>query len=49
MVTATLTTKGQFTVPSSVRAALHLEVGSKVEFVENADGTFTFLPLNQEV
>jgi antitoxin PrlF len=49
MVTATITTKGQITIPSSVRNALNLDAGSKVEFVENADGTFTFLPLNQHV
>lgn len=49
MVTATITTKGQITIPSSVRNALNLDAGSKVEFVENADGTFTFLPLNQNV
>ncbi len=49
MVTATITSKGQITIPSSVRAALNLDVGSKVEFVENADGSFTFLPLNQNV
>ncbi|MRD46878.1 AbrB/MazE/SpoVT family DNA-binding domain-containing protein [Caenimonas koreensis DSM 17982] len=38
MPTATMTSKGQITVPQSVRAALGLHAGTKVDFVQVADG-----------
>jgi antitoxin PrlF len=38
MPTATLTSKGQITVPQSVRQALGLHAGTKVDFVPLADG-----------
>lgn len=49
MVTATVTTKGQITIPLAVRHALNLDVGSKVEFVETAAGEYKIVPLNQTV
>lgn len=44
MPTATLTSKGQLTVPLAVRQALGLHAGSKVDFVPVADG-FKMVPL----
>lgn len=38
MATASVTSKGQITIPAGVRAALGLETGSRVEFVENRKG-----------
>ena len=38
MPTATLTSKGQITVPQAVRRALGLHAGTKVDFVPLADG-----------
>jgi AbrB family looped-hinge helix DNA binding protein len=38
MPTATLTSKGQITVPQSVRRALGLQAGTKVDFVQTSDG-----------
>lgn len=38
MLTATLTSKGQITLPQAVRAALGLHAGTKVDFVAVADG-----------
>lgn len=38
MPTATLTSKGQITVPQAVRQALGLHAGTKVDFVPMADG-----------
>lgn len=35
---ATMTSKGQITVPSRLRSALHLKPGDKVVFVEEAGG-----------
>jgi antitoxin PrlF len=36
---ATLTSKGQITIPKAVRELMGLEVGDQIEFVEE-DGTF---------
>ena len=40
MPTATMTTKGQVTIPLAVRRALRLEPGVKVHFTPNSDGSF---------
>lgn len=40
MSTATLTTKGQITIPAQVRRSLNVEAGDRVEFVEVAPGRF---------
>jgi antitoxin PrlF len=45
MPTATLTSKGQITVPQAVRQALGLHAGTKVDFVPVADG-FKVVPLH---
>ena len=39
MPAATLTTKGQITLPKPIRQLLKLEAGDVVDFVVNADGT----------
>lgn len=44
MPTATMTSKGQITVPQTVRAALGLYAGTKVDFVPVAGG-FKVVPL----
>lgn len=46
---ATLTSKGQVTIPKSVRDALHLRTGDRVEFVLEADGTVRLLPVTSSV
>ena len=38
MATATMTSKGQVTIPAAVRKKLRLHPGSKIDFVENAAG-----------
>jgi antitoxin PrlF len=38
MTTATLTSKGQITIPAEVREALGVDTGDRVEFVEVAPG-----------
>lgn len=40
MSTATLTSKGQITLPAIVRAALGVEAGDRVEFVQTEPGHF---------
>jgi antitoxin PrlF len=44
MAAATLTSKGQITIPASVRAELGLDTGSRVEFVKMADGQYAMVP-----
>ena len=38
MPTATLTTKGQITIPLSLRTVLGLHAGSKLDFIQENDG-----------
>ncbi len=49
MTTATLTSKGQITVPAAVRAALGVDAGDRVEFVEVAPGRYEFIAATQPV
>ncbi len=49
MATATLTSKGQVTIPVSVRVALGLDTGSRVEFVDKGNGQFAIVPATSSV
>lgn len=40
MATATVTSKGQITIPAQVRASLGLDTGDRIEFVEIENGQF---------
>ena len=44
MAAATMTSKGQVTIPQAVRWRMKLETGDRVEFVELPDGTFAMRP-----
>ncbi len=49
MSTATLTSKGQITLPQAVRQALGVEAGDKLDFVADAEGGFRVVPLRHDV
>jgi antitoxin PrlF len=49
MATATLTSKGQITLPKIVRERLGVGAGDKVEFVETAPGTFRVVAATRDV
>ena len=49
MTTATLTTKGQITIPADVRYALKVGTGDRVEFVQIAPDRFEFVAANRSV
>ena len=44
MTTATLTSKGQTTVPKEIRDHLHLQPGDRIEFVIERDGRVVVVP-----
>lgn len=44
MPAATLTSKGQITIPAPVRIALGLDIGDRIEFVELDKGRFAIIP-----
>ncbi|MGE3297937.1 MAG: AbrB/MazE/SpoVT family DNA-binding domain-containing protein [Porticoccaceae bacterium] len=46
---ATLTSKGQVTIPKAVRDALHLRTGDRLDFILEADGTVRVLPITGSV
>jgi AbrB family looped-hinge helix DNA binding protein len=44
MPTATVTTKGQLTIPKEVREALGIKPGTRVDFYEGENGEYIFRP-----
>ena len=49
MTAATVTTKGQITIPAAVRASLGVDAGDRVEFVEVAPGRFEVIAATQPI
>jgi antitoxin PrlF len=49
MTTATVTSKGQITIPVDVRLRLQVEAGDRVEFVEVAPGRFEIVAATRSV
>ena len=49
MALATLTNKGQVTIPKTVRNSLHLHAGDKVEFVITEDKEALLRPVTRKV
>ncbi len=48
MPRATMTSKGQITVPKEVREKLHLKTGSRIDFVIEPSGRVIFQPLRSD-
>ncbi|WP_036485860.1 AbrB/MazE/SpoVT family DNA-binding domain-containing protein [Myxosarcina sp. GI1] len=46
MVQARVTQKGQVTIPKQIREYLHLNAGSKIDFVIDSNGDVRVIPLN---
>ena len=49
MVTATITSKGQITLPKEVREALGVGTGDRVEFVAEEKGVYKVIPATRDV
>ncbi len=49
MATATMTSKGQVTIPKQVREQLHLHAGDRIEFLVHGDSEARLKPITQTV
>lgn len=49
MSAATITSKGQITIPKDIRTLLDLQSGDKINFVVEESGEVRFLPATQDV
>lgn len=49
MPTATITSKGQVTLPATVRTSLGVKAGDRVEFVQVGPGRFELIAVTQPV
>jgi AbrB family looped-hinge helix DNA binding protein len=46
---ATMTSKGQVTIPKTVRDLLQLRTGDRVDFIVESDGTVVMVPLTRSI
>jgi len=49
MAAATITSKGQITIPARVRTALAVDAGDRIEFVEVGKGEFNIVAATRSV
>ncbi|MCP5170323.1 MAG: AbrB/MazE/SpoVT family DNA-binding domain-containing protein [Hahellaceae bacterium] len=49
MATATITSKGQITIPSAIREDLHVVPGDRIEFVKVSDGRYEVVAATKEI
>jgi AbrB family looped-hinge helix DNA binding protein len=49
MTTATISSKGQITIPANVRQSLNVDAGDRVEFVQVEPGQYLFVAANRSV
>jgi antitoxin PrlF len=49
MAAATITSKGQVTIPVQVRAALGVDAGDRIEFIEVGKGEFNIVAATRSV
>ena len=47
MITATITAKGQITIPAKIRRAMKLDVGDVIGFEETRPGHFAVMPVQK--
>ena len=45
MITATITSKGQITIPKDIRTQFDLHAGDRISFVQDDDGTINLVPM----
>ena len=47
MITATITSKGQITIPKDIRDQLDLHAGDKISFIKDEDGSINLIPIKK--
>ncbi|MBT5293253.1 MAG: AbrB/MazE/SpoVT family DNA-binding domain-containing protein [Cellvibrionales bacterium] len=49
MATATMTSKGQITVPAAIRSDLDIHAGDKIQFIKIGEGRYEILPATDAI
>lgn len=49
MTTATLTAKGQITIPGPIRKDMQIEQGDRLEFVKIGEGRYEVIPASKDI
>lgn len=49
MPAATITSKGQITIPKDIRVLLDLRTGDKINFIVNDEGAVNLVPVTQKI
>lgn len=49
MLSSTITTKGQITIPKDIRNLLKVDKGDRVEFLVDNNGAVTIWPVNVDI
>lgn len=49
MATATVTSKGQVTLPREVRVSLGVSAGDRLDFIRLEDGTYAIVPASHSI
>ena len=49
MTTATITTKGQITIPKLVREAMHIHSGDRIEFIRINDDRYEIVAATKDI
>ncbi len=49
MTTATLTTKGQVTIPKLVRKTMHINSGDRIEFIKINDDRYEIVAITKDI
>ena len=49
MATATITSKGQVTLPREVRASLGVAAGDRLDFIRMDDGNYAIVPASHSI
>ncbi len=49
MPAATITSKGQITIPKDIRVLLDLQAGDKINFIIDDEGGVNFVPVTQKI
>ena len=49
MLSSTITTKGQITIPKNIRNLLKVDKGDRIEFLVNNNGSVTIWPITTDI